>query len=148
MRNSKWDYDERQMQIAGKLYRRGFLTACIILPLNGLLQGQGVVWASGFHQNFLIMLLLHTITSFEAILRGVYFGKCNQLNRWAIIGVFGFVSLFLWIVSIWRLVQGASFLESNALTSFGFSLVSAAMLTVTAVVGIIKEIMDNRKKAE
>jgi len=162
MKNSKWDYDERQWQIAGKVFYRGFLTTCIILMINGLLQGQGVIWANGFYQNFLILVLLHTIISFEAILRGVYFGKSNLQTRWAIIGVFGAVSLFLWIVSIWRfsqgaqllesytlrLSQGAQLLESYALSSAGFSLAIAAMITITAIVGIIKEIMETRKNDE
>ena len=162
MKNSKWDYDERQWQIAGKVFYRGFLTTCIILMVNGLLQGQGIMWANGFYQNFLIMVLLHTIISFEAIIRGVYFGKCNLLTRWIMIGVFGAVSLFLWVISILRFSQGAQLLESytlrlsheaqlfesHALSSAGFSLALAVMLTLTTIVGTAKEIMENRKKEE
>ena len=162
MNNSKWDYDERQWQIAGKVFYRGFLTTCILLMINGLLQGQGIIWANGFYQNFIIMVLLHTIISFEAIIRGVYFGKCNQLARWMIIGVFGAVSLLLWVISIWRISQGAQLvesytlrlsngaqpLESYALSSAGFSLAIAVMLTITTVTAVIVELKENRTNSE
>ena len=160
MNNSKWDYDERQWQIAGKVFYRGFLTTCILLMVNGLLQGQGIIWANGFYQNFIIMVLLHTIISFEAILRGVYFGKSNTPIRWSIIGVFTATSLFLWIISIsrfsqgaqllenytLRLSQGTQLLESYALSSAGFSLSIAVMLTITTVTAIIVEVIDKRRK--
>ena len=162
MKNSEWDYDERQWLIAGKVFYRGFMTACILLVANGLLQAWGIIWANGFYQNFIIMVLLHTTFSFEAILRGVYFGKCKLLIRWVIIGVFGITSLFLWIISIWRFTQGAQLLESYilrlsdgaqlpesfALSSAGFSLALAVMLTITTVTAIVVEIKEKRRNNE
>jgi len=162
MKNSKWDYDERQWQIAGKVFYRGFLTTCIILMINGLLQGQGIMWANGFYQNFLILTLLHTIISFEAILRGVYFGKCGRLTRCAIICVFGAVSVLLWVISMWCFTQGAELLESYtlrlshgsqllegyALSSAGFSLALGVMLAITTAIAIIAEIDEKRRNSD
>jgi len=148
MTNSKWDYDERQWQIVGKVFYRGFLTACILLVVNGLLQAWGINWANGFYQNFIIMILLHTTISFEAIIRGVYFGKCKLLARWVIICGFGATSLLLWIISIWHFSQGAQLLESSALSRAGFSLALAVMLAITTATAIIVEIKEKRGNSE
>ena len=144
---TKWGFDERQMQIAGKVYIRGFIIAIILLFINGLLQSYHLIWASGFHQNVIMAVLIHTIISFDAILRGVYFPNDNKL-RWVTIGTFGILSLMLWTIAILRGSQGASAIELNALTSCGFSLVLAVMFTVTTVVGVIKGIVDKSEKSE
>ena len=144
---TKWGFDERQMQIAGKVYIRGFLIAVILLFINGLLQSYHLVWASGFHQNVIMAVMIHTIVSFDAILRGVYFPNDNK-TRWVTIGTFGVLSLVLWIITILRGSQGALIFELNTLTSCGFSLVLAIMFTITTSVGIIVELKEKRRDNE
>ena len=142
----KTDFDERQMQIRGQVFFHGFILALVLLLINAVLQSNGVVWASGFHQNVILMVLISTVAALEAIIRGVYFG--NGKTRWTILGTFGLLSIFLWVLNIQHIIQGSSVFEDRALTSNGFSVALAIMFSLTTVVGLIVEIRDKRKDSE
>jgi len=142
----KTDFDERQMQIRGQVFFHGFILALVLLLLNAVLQSNGVVWASGFHQNVILMVLISTITALEAIIRDVYLG--NGKTRWITLGVFGLLSVFLWVLNIQHILKGSVILEDRALTSNGFSVVLAIMFSLTTVIGVIVEIKGKRKDSE
>ena len=71
-------YDERQLQIHGKIYKRGFYIISVLLALNAILSTRGIIWAPIFEQNIIILMLASTIIEIEALIRGVYFGKNNK----------------------------------------------------------------------
>ncbi|MCL2081092.1 MAG: hypothetical protein FWH16_03225 [Oscillospiraceae bacterium] len=143
---TKWEFDERQLYIRGQVFFHGFISALLLLLFNAFLHSMGVVWASGFHQNITIMALTSTIASTEAILRGAYFGKGK--SRWTVIAVFGSLSLMLWILNIQHILQGSAVLENGSLTQDGFSLILAALFSLTALLGLLKELMERRKRGE
>jgi len=140
------DFDERQMQIRGQVFFHGFIAALVLLLINAALQSNGVVWASGFHQNVILMVFISTITAIEATIRGVYFG--NGKTRWIILGMFGLLSIFLWVLNIQHIIQGSSLFEDRTLTSNGFSVALAIMFSLTTVVGLIIELRDKRKDSD
>jgi hypothetical protein len=137
---TKWEFDERQLQIRGQVFFHGFITALTLLLINAILQDRGIIWANGFHQNILIMILASTVTSVEAILRSAFFGKGK--SRWMVIGVFGLLSLVLWVLNVQHIIQGSTVVENNMLTQIGFSLVLAALFTIMTIAGVLKETLD------
>ena len=139
----KTDFDERQLQIRGKVFFHGFITTIILLLINAFLHSSDIVWASGFHQNVILMVIITTIVTLEAIIRGVYFG--NGKTRWIVLGVFGSLSLLLLILTIQHILHGTTIIEDAALTSNGFSLALAVMFTLTTVVGIVVELKEKRR---
>ena len=139
----KTDFDERQLQIRGKVFFHGFITTIILLLINAFLHSSDIVWASGFHQNVILMVIITTIVTLEAIIRGVYFG--NGKTRWIVLGVFGSLSLLLLILNIQYILRGTTIIEDAALTSNGFSLALAVMFTLTTVVGIVVELKEKRR---
>ncbi|MCL2387432.1 MAG: hypothetical protein FWC89_07790 [Defluviitaleaceae bacterium] len=144
---TNWNFDERQLQIIGKVYYRGFIIALLLLLANGILQIQGIVWAQAYAQTLIIMVLIQTIVSVDAIFRGVYFGK-KRVVRWLIISTYAITSLFLWSFGIWSLSSNSMLCDCNMLTITGFIIVIATLLTITTTAGIINEVMENRKKDE
>ena len=143
---TKWEFDERQLQIRGKVYFHGFVTALILLLLNAFLQDMGVVWASGYNQNFLIVMLTITVTGIESILRGAYFVRGKSRNM--IIGLFAFLSLVLIAFNIKHLIRGEALITGGVLTDNGFSLALAIMFTLLTIVAIAKEIVERREISE
>jgi len=139
----KTDFDERQLQIRGKVFFHGFIATIILLLINAFLQSSDIVWAGGFHQNVILMVIITTIVTLEAIIRGVYFG--NGKTRWIVLGVFGSLSLLLLILNIQHILHGTTIIEDAALTSNGFSLALALMFTLTTVVGIVVELKERRR---
>jgi hypothetical protein len=69
------NFDERQIQIRGKIYRRGFIAFVIVLMLDAMLYGFGIVWFEGFMKNILLVMFVSTIVSAELHFRGVMYGK-------------------------------------------------------------------------
>ena len=143
---TKIKFDERQIQIRGQVFFHGFITVVVLLLINAVLQDIGVVWASGFHQNILILMLASTVVSTEAILRGAYFGKGE--SRRMVICVIGFPAIVLWAINFLHIFQGSAVLEDGTLTRDGFSLTLAAFFTMISVSGLIKIIMERREKNE
>lgn len=143
---TKWEFDERQLHIRGEVFFHGFITALVLLLLNAFLHSVNVVWASGFHQNILVMMLISTITGIEAILRGAYFGRGK--SRWMVIGVFGLLSLVLIVLNVQHIAQGEVLLESGMLTDNGFSLALVIMFTSITIISIAKELIEKHEKIE
>jgi hypothetical protein len=143
---TKWKFDERQLIIRGQAFLHGFITAIVLLLANAFLLRSGIVWASGFYQNILIMMLTLTVFSVEATLRGVYFGKGER--RWMIVGIFLIVALVLWVMGILHVYQGSITFENGGLTRYGSSFIIATLFTIMAVTGIVKEIHERRKERQ
>ena len=139
-------FDERQMQIRGKIFFRGFITAVALLLINAFLQSYDVVWASGFHQNILILMVAVTVVSVESILRGAYFDS-EQRHRIVIV-IFGILSLVLLFFSMRHMINGDAFIDNNILTDNGFSLAFAIMTVTITIVGIIKGFIERQQNDE
>ena len=141
--NDKEFYDERQLQIRGNIYKRGFILLLIALVVNGFLNSYGIVWAISFHQNFIIALAIVTVVGIEFHLRNVFFGKNSQALM--VLVILGFVSIINIIFPIKHFLDGGSIAEESMLTDEGFSLVIVGLLFLNFIVGLIQYIR-NRKQ--
>ena len=134
------NFDERQLQIRGDIFKHGFLTAGALLLLNAFLQGEGIGWANGFQQNILILVLAVTVVSVEFHLRGVYFGKAGR--RAAFIAIFGLCSVFLLALPMIHFLQGGAFVSGSMLSDNGFYFLGGilfAMNTTCALIQLFRE---------
>lgn len=139
-------FDERQLQIRGEIFFHGLVTAIALLLVNAFLLGNNIVWASGFHQNILIIMLTGTVVIIEAIFRDAFFGMGQM--RWPIIGAFGVISLVLLFFCVSRIIQGAALIENGELTVNGYLSFYTTMPVSITVAGIIMEINEKKKKCE
>jgi hypothetical protein len=140
MKIEKDEFDERQLKIRGDIFKHGFYTACALMLLNAFLQGEGIGWANGFHQNILMLILASTIVSVEFHLRDVFFGKGGR--RITFIAIFGFCSVLLLVLSVFHGVQGERFVADYRLTDNGFHIVGGIMFfanTICALVQLFRE---------
>ena len=130
------NFDERQLQIRGDAFRHGFLAAVFTLGINAVLNNFGIVWAEGFHQNILILMLIVTIVSMEFILRGAYFGK--DVKPGLISGIFVGCSACLIILNIKHFIDGEVYIENGMLARGGGSLIMCILVTINACTGLIQ----------
>jgi len=137
-------FDERQLLIRGEIFFHGLVTAFALLLVNAFLAGSSIVWASGFHQNIVIILLTGMVVIVEAILRDAFFGM-GQI-RWPIIVTFGVVALVLVGWGIGSFVRGNALVDDGMLTDSGFLLAAAVMPVAVAVAGLVKEILEKRNE--
>jgi len=138
--------DERQLLIRGEIFFHGLVTAFALLLINAFLTGSNIVWASGFHQNIIIIILTGMVVIVEAILRDAFFGM--GLMRWPIIGTFGVVALVLLAGVVSIFVQGNALVYDGMLTGHGFLVVAAVMPVSVTVAGLVKEIIEKRSSHE
>jgi len=135
-------FDERQLIIRGEIFFHGLVAALALLLINAFLTGSNIVWASGFHQNIIIITLIGMVVIVEAILRDAFFGM-GQI-RWPIIGTFGVVAVVLLAWGVGSCLRGYALVYEGSLTDSGFLLVAAVMPVAVAVAGLVKEIIEWR----
>jgi len=140
------DFDERQLQIRGEIFFHGLITALALLLINALLLGNNIVWATGFQQNIIIIVLIGMVVIIKAILRDAFFGMGQM--RWPIIGTFGVISLVLLAWGIGSVVYGNALFSDQMLTDTGFLLVSAIMPVSVTIAGLAKEIVESRNNKD
>ena len=139
-------FDERQLQIRGEVFFHGLLTVFALLLINAFLQGFDIVWASGFHQNIIIIIIAGMVVIVEAILRDAFFGMGHM--RWPIIGTFGVVSVVLGAGVVTIFVQSHPLVYDGMLTNYGFLLIAAVMPVSVTLAGLVKEIIEKRSQDE
>jgi hypothetical protein len=142
MKREQEEFDERQLQIRKNIFKHGFLVAIGALLLNAFLNDRGIVWASGFHQNIFILVLIITTVSVEFHIRNVYFGR--GIPRVPILGILGICVVVLAILSGIHFVEGAAFITNGSLTDEGTSVILCAMFSVDISCGIIQSLRNNR----
>jgi len=140
------DFDERQLQIRGEIFFHGLITALALLLINALLLGNNIVWATGFQQNIVIIVLIGMVVIIKAILRDAFFGMGQM--RWPIIGTFGVVSLVLLAWGVGSVVYGNALFSEGMLTDTGFLLASAIMPVSVTIAGLAKEIVESRNNKD
>ena len=133
-------FDERQMQIRGEIFFHGLMTAFALLFINAFLIGSNIVWASGFQQNIIIIILTGMVVIVEAILRDAFF-SVGQM-RWPIIVTFGVVAVVLVVWGVGAAARGYAPAYGGSLTDSGFLLVAAVMPVSVTVAGLVKEITE------
>lgn len=137
MKQNHTEFDERQLQIRGKIFQHGFFLAILLIFLNSLLQDCGIVWAETFHEGVLMMMLLITVVSVEFQLRGAYFGKGTLPGMAALMVLMGLSSLSLLFLCCMHMAQGESLLSKGVLTGNGTSLILGIfVLTIPACAGV------------
>ena len=135
-------FDERQLLIRGEIFFHGLIAAFALLLINAFLVGSGIVWANGFQQNIIIIILTGMVVIVEAILRDAFFGMGQM--RWPIIGTFGVVAIVLLVWGIGSALRGNALVGDGSLTDSGFLLVAAIMPVSVTVAGLVKEIAEKR----
>ena len=137
-------FDERQLQIRGEIFFHGLVTALALLLINAFLLGSEIVWANGFQQNIIIIVLIGMVIFVEAILRDAFFGMGQM--RWPIIGTFGIISIVLVAWGVGSMMRGNALFGDAGLTDSGFMLVTATMPVSVTIAGLIKEIAEKCNK--
>ncbi|MCL2077442.1 MAG: hypothetical protein FWH08_03435 [Oscillospiraceae bacterium] len=146
MLKSKNEYDERQLQVRGDIFKHGFLATMCFLLMNGVLNSNGFVWAGALEQNILIIMLASTIISVESILRGAYFGRTHK--PWHVVIAFGGLIFSQLFFLFSHLKDGETFTENNMLTRLGFTTGILIFVGIIAVTGVIKLIYNKKQEKE
>ena len=145
-------YDERQLQIYGEIYKHGFFVTAITLGLNAIVSHFGIVWASGFSQNILMLMFISTFMCIEMIIRNVFFGKTTKpvIILIAIGGFAGFIISFTINVITGHNAEPAAhhtgFIADGMLTDLGSMVVTLAMAALIVLAGLIKHIHNKAKE--
>jgi hypothetical protein len=144
MNKQKEEFDERQLQIRKNIFQHGFLITIIALLLNAFLNDHGIIWASAFHQNILILILSVTVVSTEFHIRDVYFSR--GISRAPILGITSFCAIALAILAGIHFAEGATFVTNGGLTSDGAGVIYCIMFLTSSICGIVQSLRS--KQAE
>jgi len=139
-------FDERQLQIRGEIFFHGLVAAFALLLTNAFLLGSNIVWASGFQQNIIIIVLIGMVVIIEAIVRDAFFGMGQM--RWPIIVTFGIVSIVLLVLGIGSALRGHALVKDGGLTDYGFLFAAAIMPVSVTIAGLAKEIAEKRNSKD
>ncbi len=140
MGNNK--FDERELQIRGRIFRHGIFTAMPLLLANAFLASENIIWANGFHQNILIIMIITTVMSIESHIHGVYFGRNDM--RGISLTVMTVTGLILIGINVWGLLNGDTLISGGQLSAAGFSLSIALMLLINIACGVICAVREKR----
>ncbi|HBU11792.1 MAG TPA: hypothetical protein DEB31_03425 [Clostridiales bacterium] len=140
-------FDERQLQIRGNIFKHGVFTAIGLLLANAFLQKAGILWASGFHQNILLLMLTVTVISVAFHVRGVYFAE-NGTQRRMFLSVFTVAALMLSVSSVVFIIDGDTLIAGGMLTDTGFFLVLAILFWVNLICGFACAAIEKRKNPQ
>ena len=133
-------FDERQLKIRGEVFFHGLIAALALLLINALLNALDIVWASGFHQNIVMLGIVVMVVIIEAILRDVFFGM-GQLT-WPIIGAY-VVGAAVFIYSfVTSFMLGNTLVYDGMLTNHGLMGLVMIMYAFIAVAGLVKVIIE------
>jgi hypothetical protein len=136
------NFDERQVQIRGKVYRHGFTLFMAILLLDAMLQGFGIVWADGFIKNILVIMIVVTVFCAELHFRGVMYGKKAEHKLFAL--GFGGISVFLLGMSLVAALRGNKIIEDDMLSEFGGGFLIALLILANALCALVQILRDKK----
>jgi hypothetical protein len=136
------NYDERQMQIRGKVYKHGFVAALLLLLADGLLTRYDIMWSNQLSKYFLMIMLLISYVDIEFIFRGVQFGKKDSRKIW--IGVFGLIGSLVVAGTILTPVDGEKIIEDNMLSQTGIAFIVGLLFMLRSVCAIIQIIREKK----
>jgi len=142
----KHEFDERQQQIRAKVFRHGFTIAIVLLLLDAFLASMGIFWAPPFFRNIIMVTLITTPVGVEFIFRGVFFTK--QSERITYTAGFGGVSIFLLVMSLKHIAEGAEITENGGLSEFGCGFVIALLFFVNAGCGLVQLLRERKADRE
>jgi len=140
------NFDERELQLRGDIFRGGFFAAAAVLLLNAFLQSMGFVWADGFQQNILMLVLVVTVVTVACHVRGVFFGE--GARRILYILVFGLSSIVILFLACFHLAQGGSIADSGTLTDDGFALCLGLLFLLSSLSALAWALRDRRNNPE
>jgi hypothetical protein len=133
-------FDEKQLLLRGNIFRRGFGALGVLIILNTLLRSWGVEWVNeSYWQEFVIVMLISSITGCEMILRGVFYTKKDESS----IKFIGIFSVIAWVLLIVMTFLGSPLIEDGKLS---FSAVILITATTFGAQGICSLIWDSRRK--
>jgi hypothetical protein len=136
------NYDERQMQIRNKVYKRGFFVSLLLLLADGMLMRYDIMWSNQLSKYFLMFMLLVSYVDIEFIFRGAQFGKKDSRVLYAVIfGLFGSLAVAATILTP---VDGEKIIEDNMLSQTGAGFVVGLLFLLLSVCTIIQIIREKR----
>jgi len=139
-------FDERQLKIRGGIFFRGLIATFALLFINAILLANDIVWASGFHQNIVIGMVVSNYILVEAILRDAFFGMGQM--RWPIIGTFGVISIVLIYSNVSIFLLGNPIVEDGMLSIQGVMLIYTVNPVSVTIAGLVKEIIEKRNNKD
>ena len=164
MLRDKDNFDERQVQVLGRIYKYTLNFALFAILANGFINAYGFVWASALYQNLLIAMLITSVLTIQCIIREVVLGK--KKGRMVIImivggsiggligGILGYFALLpdkdIVVVGVYE-PERFSMISSGMLTEAGGGIIIFAMIIINVLVAVIKFIHHkklNKSKGE
>ena len=140
------EFDERQVLIRGKAYEHGFIVTMLTLLINAFLNSYDIIWADGFKQNLLILVLVFTVISVELNLRGAFFGR--KVSPVALLVVVCAPTVILAVLNIHHFIKGAVFTDGGMLTDEGFGVIFCILFAINVTTGIIQYIRTKKQEKE
>jgi len=141
-KNKVKEFDERQIQLQGKIFKHGFYLLFLLLMLNSLLP----TWANDKFQGYLIAMLAVTVVHVILAVFGLIYGKKSKTKT--ILGMLAFGFIFIPYVLIRIVDSGQSFVEDGMLSNTGFGVVLLVVIIINAVCPLIQLARDKKANRE
>lgn len=135
MFNKIKDYDERELQIRGKVFMHSFMLALLLLVLTSF---SDFIFYDHGREGFVFVFILMSQTLSELILTGGI-GRSNALKTFILINT---------ITGLFLIVLGSShgnLLIDNKITNNGMSVIEGILLLTISIVFFIKMSIDKKR---
>lgn len=139
--NEKY-YDERQLNVRGKIFRTGYFVLAIYTLLNAVILDYGNVWANNYHIAFIGIILSVCICSVQMIITDSYIGKARRSKLY--INLMSLFTIILLIESAIGIIHDG-FLFQGQITSNTTSFITAVILAIICITYWIKHFLDKRQ---
>lgn len=139
--NEKY-YDERQLNVRGKIFRTGYFVLAIYMILNAVILDTGNAWASNYHIAFIGIMISVCVCNVQMIITDSYIGKARRSKLY--INLISIFTIILLIESAIGIVHEGFFFHGQ-ITSNTTSFITAVILAVICITYWIKHFIDKRE---
>jgi hypothetical protein len=129
----KTEFDEMQMQLRHKIGYQSFMLLCLLIMLDNILYGMGIIWINHPTNTFILLLVSLTFFIVRALWRDALVGPKDTSKKFSF-RVFLFVLLSIIIAGI---VAVAAKVNFNITADGGGMLLSVCCFLMWAIIGIV-----------
>ena len=140
--NEKY-YDERQLNVRGKIFRAGYFVLAIYTLLNAVILDAGNVWASNYHIAFIGIMLSVCVCTVQMIITDSYIGKARRSKLY--VHLMTIFTIILLIESAIGIIHEGFFFHGQ-ITSNTTSFITAVILSVICIAYWIKHFINKREE--
>lgn len=147
---NKCKFDERQLYIRGNIFKHMTIAFVVLLFCDAFLTSNGLIWASSWASNVIIILIVVAIGSNEMIFREVYIAKDARKADASklliiVLGICAGLRIF-W--SCTDIARGYQLINRNQLTDKGVSLVIGLLICSIVIGYLIKTVLKMKEKPD